>query len=107
MVVLWVALAVFVVGWVFDVFSLRGFVPAWLPFLVALGLELRLFLSRGSAGPRPRGRMPLEVDRERYGYGDDGELLLVRDRERDVWLPYSGESADEVDALVAEGGEAV
>ena len=104
MVALWLALAAFVVAWVLDVFSVRDWVPAWLPFLVALGLELRLFLSRG-AGPRgPRGRPPLDVDRQRYGYGDADELLLIRDRDTEVWLPYSGETPDEVEALVEEAG---
>jgi hypothetical protein len=101
-VALWIALAAFVVLWVFDVFSVRDWVPAWLPFLIALGLELRLFLSRSASRPRARGRLPLDVDRERYGYGDADELVLVRDGERDVWLPYSGETPEEVEALVDE-----
>ena len=102
MVALWVALAAFVLAWVLDVFSVRDWVPAWLPFLIALGLELRLFLSRAPARTRARGRLPLDVDRERYGYGDADELLLVRDREREVWLPYAGETPEEVESLIEE-----
>ena len=102
MVALWIALAVFVFAWVLDVFSVRDWIPSWLPFLIALGLELRLFLSRAPARTRARGRLPLDVDRQRYGYGDAEELLLVRDREREVWLPYGGETPEEVESLIEE-----
>jgi hypothetical protein len=98
-----VALALFVVVWIFGPYALRAAVPIWLVFLIALGLELHLFV--GSVRPatgRRRDRAPLAVDRERYGYGDEAdELLLVRDRGEELWIPYSGETDEDVDALIA------
>ena len=98
-------LALFVVAWIFDLFGLRSFVPVWLPFLLALGLEVNLFLGARRAEPADpaRGRLPQAVDRERFGYADEPEeLLLVRDREGDLWIPYAGESAEELDTLIAD-----
>jgi hypothetical protein len=98
-----VALAAFVVLWVFDVLGVQGTVPVWIPFLIGLGLELNLFLGARSAAPveRSRGRSPLEIDRARYGYADEPEeLVVVRDGERELWIPYSGESPEELDALI-------
>jgi hypothetical protein len=112
MVFLRLGLAAFVLAWLFDVGGIRPWVPVWLPFVIALTLELHLFISaRGGPTVRlSRGRMPLDVDRERYGYADEPqELLLVRDRDRELWIPYSGESEEEVAALIedadAEEGE--
>jgi hypothetical protein len=99
-------LALFVLAWLFDPLGLRTYVPLWLPFVIALGLELQLFIGAWRAAPdesRARGRLPQAVDRERYGYADEAEeLLLVRDQERELWIPYAGESADELDALIAK-----
>jgi hypothetical protein len=102
-----VALVVFVVSWLFDVAWLRSVVPIWLPFVVALALELEFFLSaRGSPPPaRSRGRAPQQVDLEQLGYtggAGAGELLLVRDGERELWIPYAGETGEELEELVAE-----
>jgi hypothetical protein len=109
MLLLRLGLAVFVVAWVFDVLGMRAVIPVWLPFVIALGLELQLFIGgwrAPPAGPGARRRLPQAVDRERYGYGDEPEeLVLVRDRERELWIPYGGESADELDALIAEAHE--
>ena len=98
-----VALVAFVLAWLFDVAGLRGALPVWLPFVVAAGLELELFL-RGRREPRTRtrGRLPQDVDREELGYGDADELVLVRDDEGEVWVPYRGESEEELEELVAE-----
>lgn len=102
-------LALFVVAWVFDVLGLRGVIPLWLPFVIALALELNLFVGGLRAAPRDtrsRGRLPQDVDRERYGYGDEAEeLVLVRDRHGEVWIPYDGQTADELEAQVAEARE--
>ena len=90
-------LAVFVLAWIFGPYELRSAVPIWLPFLIALGLELNLFV----AGLRPvqptrPNRGPQAADRERYGYADDvEELVLVRDGDEERWIPYSGESGEE------------
>jgi hypothetical protein len=88
-------LAAFVLLWLFDVAGARSYVPIWAPFLVALGLELQYFFGARRARPRLRVR-----DR------DDGEeLLLVRDGEDEFWIPYAGESPDEIDELFAEARE--
>jgi hypothetical protein len=96
-------LVAFVVAWLLDVAWLRALVPVWLPFVVALALELELFVLGRRAAPREpsRGRLPQAVDREELGYGSDGELLLVRDEEGEVWVPYAGESEEELDELIA------
>jgi hypothetical protein len=109
--VVWVrlALAAFVLLWVFDGLGVRGAVPVWIPFLIGLGLELHLFLGGRNATPvrvGARGRAPLEVDRARYGYAKESEeLVLVRDGERELWIPYSGESAEELAVLIDEADE--
>jgi hypothetical protein len=109
MVWLRLALALFVAAWIFDVVGIRSNVPVWLPFLIVFGLELQLFVTAWRAAPTGSARtrrLPQAVDRERYGYRDEPEeLLLVRDPERELWIPYSGESADEIDALVADAEE--
>jgi hypothetical protein len=71
--VLWarLGLALFVAAWIFDLGGLRSYVPVWLPFLIALGLELQLFLGAGRSAARQTGgshRLPQTVDYERYGY---------------------------------------
>jgi hypothetical protein len=66
-------LALFVVAWIFDLAGLRSYIPVWLPFLIALGLELQLFAGASRSGsPDPSGshRLPQTVDYERYGYAD-------------------------------------
>jgi hypothetical protein len=105
--VLRIALAVFVLAWLFGPAVLRSAVPVWLPFVIALGLELQFLLVgwRSTGNARP-DRLPQRSDRERYGYGGGaGELLLVRDREGDLFIPYSGETGADVDALVARARE--
>ena len=102
-----VALVLLVVAWLFDLAGLRGVLPIWLPFVVAAGLELELFVRglRQQPPSRSRGRLPQDVDREELGYGDDAELVLVRDEEGEVWVPYRGESEEELEALIAEARE--
>jgi hypothetical protein len=87
-----VALALFVVAWIFGPYELRSAVPVWIAFLIALGLELNfLFGALGRpAAPRP-DRGPQPVDRERYGYlgwldgGEEGEAELEDDA--GLWHP--------------------
>jgi hypothetical protein len=99
-----VALAVFVLGWLLGPSSLRDAVPVWVAFVIALGLELQFFFgARRSIGAAERAslRLPQAVDRERYGYASDAdELVLVRERGEDMWIPYAGETDDELDALI-------
>jgi hypothetical protein len=97
-----VGLVVFVLIWIFGPYALRSAVPIWLPFLIALGLEVQFFLAalRPPQTGRP-DRRPEAADRERYGYGEDAEeLLLVREEGKELWIPYSGETDEELDALI-------
>jgi hypothetical protein len=102
-----IGLAVFVLAWLFAPYSLQSLVPIWLAFLIALGLELHFFI--GGLRPVPATRpdsKPQAVDLERYGYaGDPDELLLVREEGEELWIPYSGETPDELRALIAEARE--
>jgi len=102
-----VGLGLFVLVWLFGPYALQAAVPIWLPFLITLGLELHFFVSALRAGPTPRAdRGPQSADRERYGYGEDTEeLLLVRERGEELWIPYSGETDEELQAVIAEARE--
>jgi hypothetical protein len=101
-----VALVVFVLAWIFGPHELRTAVPIWLVFLIALGLELHFFLGAFRPGRgRRRDRAPQATDRERFGYPEDDELLLVRDGDEELWLPYSGETDDELELLIADARE--
>ena len=98
-------LAVFVLLWLLDVGELRLFIPVWLPFLIALGLEVQLFVSshrsRGGASSRDRG--PQAVDRERFGYASENdELILLREGDQEAWIPYAGETPEGADELERE-----
>jgi hypothetical protein len=99
-----VGLALFVVAWLFGLFGLQSLVPVWLAFLIALGLEVQLFVGAPRTGPLTRrDRLPQLVDRERLGYGEDaGELLLVHREGEEFWIPYSGETGDELEELIAD-----
>jgi hypothetical protein len=98
------ALAAFVVAWLLDLGALRSVVPIWPVFLIALGLELHFFITGLRPAPARRAdRGPQPVDRERYGYTDAAdELLIVREGGEELWIPYSGETPDEVQELIAE-----
>jgi hypothetical protein len=100
-------LAVFVLAWIFGPYALRAAVPIWLPFLIALGLELHFFVGgRRPAPARRPDRGPEAADRERYGYGTEvEELVLVREQGEELWIPYSGETGEELSALIAEARE--
>jgi hypothetical protein len=59
--VLRIALAVFVLAWIFAPYALRTAVPIWLVFLIALGLELHVFidaLRSARRDARTAGRRP-------------------------------------------------
>ena len=104
-----IALAAFVLAWLFGPPELRSAVPIWVAFLIALGLEAHYFLGARRAAPARRPDRGVQaVDRDRYGYpGDADELLLVREGGEELWIPYSGESDEEVAALVAAARERV
>jgi hypothetical protein len=80
-----VALVAFVVVWLFGPSILREVVPLWLPFLVALGLEVQFFLAAAQSPAyraSPPDRRPQAIDQERFGYAIDGE---EEDDEPDEW----------------------
>ena len=99
-----IGLAAFVLAWLFGPTTLRAAIPIWVPFLIALGLEVHFFVGglRASVPPLRRDGRPQEVDRERYGYAaDTDDLVLVRRGGEEMWIPYSGESEEELEELVA------
>jgi hypothetical protein len=104
-----IGLVVFVLAWIVGPDELRRAVPVWVVFAIALGLEVA-FLA-GALRDLPAAvpeRGPQPVDRERYGYDPDvSDLLLVDDDEEDaeLWIPYSGETDEELTTLVSEARE--
>ncbi len=64
--------ALLVLGWFFSPPQWRYAVPLWLPFLIALALEIefgvRGWLRAATHAPRTRGRAPQPVDLERFGW---------------------------------------
>ena len=73
-----IGLVVFVLAWLFAPYWLQSAIPIWLPFLIALGLEVHFFVGALREPPMERpDRGPQSTDRERYGYGDDAEELLL------------------------------
>jgi len=74
---------------------------------VAVALEIHFFVAalREEDAPLP-DRAPQSADRERYGYGGEAEeLLLVRRGSEELWVPYSGETDAELDAIIEEARE--
>lgn len=102
-----IGLVVFVLAWLFAPYEFQSAIPIWLPFLIALGLEVHFFVGALRQPPTQRpDRGPQSADRERYGYGDDAEeLLLVRDQDQELWIPYSGERGEELEALLDDARE--
>jgi hypothetical protein len=102
-----VALAVFVLAWIFGPYDLRSAVPIWLVFLIALGLELHFFVGALVQAPARRpDRGPQTIDRERYGYVDEmDDGVLAHEADEELWMPYSGDRDEEVDGPSAEVAE--
>lgn len=66
---LWAALAGLVFFWLLGPSAFRDAIPLWLPFLVALGLEIAFVASAlRETGRRSPDRLPQPIDRERFGY---------------------------------------
>jgi hypothetical protein len=102
-----VGLVAFVLAWILGPDELRSAVPIWVVFLIALGLEVNFLIGAfRPARTRSLDRGPQVADRDLYGYEEEtGDLLLVREGEEDVWIPYSGETGEELESLIAEARE--
>jgi len=99
-------LAVFVLLWLLGPDALQDYVPIWIVFLVALGLEANYFFGGWRGGWRvPADRLPQAVDRERYGYAEPRELTLVHRDGEELWIPYAGEEGEELERLIEEARE--
>jgi hypothetical protein len=90
-------LVALVLAWILGPDALRDAIPIWVVFLIALGLEVQFLWGAWRSDKRHvPDRLPQETDRERLGYGDDvEELVIVDDGEHEVWLPYSEERPEE------------
>jgi hypothetical protein len=70
-----IALVILLVAWFFSPPSWRYAVPLWLPFLVALAVEVEFavggFVRTARALPRERSRAPQQVDLERFGWREE------------------------------------
>jgi hypothetical protein len=100
-----VVLILFVLLWLVGPPELRSAIPIWIPFLIALGLEVLFFVEAHRSGGRRRrpDRGPTASDRDRYGYtAETDELVLVRRGDEEVWIPYSGQTPEEIDELIAD-----
>jgi hypothetical protein len=84
------ALAVFVLAWIFGPYELRSAIPVWIAFLIVLGLEVNFLLGALSRpAPATPDRGPQPIDRERFGYPawpEDEEEGAVEE-EAGAWVP--------------------
>lgn len=70
---LYAALVGFVLLWILGPAVLRDTIPIWLPFVIALGLEVAFLAGALRGAPsRSPDRLPQAVDRERFGYPGGG-----------------------------------
>lgn len=78
--------------------------PVWLPFVIALGLELQFFLAarRARPGPTRPDRGPQEIDRELYGYPDEPEDDAdLTEEDEPGWAPPEPRRAWPIGRLLA------
>jgi hypothetical protein len=68
-------LVVCLLAWFFSPPDVRYAIPIWVPFLLAVGLEVEFVIGgrirAARRVPRPRGRAPQPVDLERFGWPDE------------------------------------
>jgi hypothetical protein len=96
-----------ILAW-FFVPELQNAIPIWLPFLGVVALEVHFLVGGLREGPSPRsrgGRAPQDVDLSDFGGDEWFEPVLVRIEGRDVWLPATGRSDEELDELIEEARE--
>jgi len=104
-----VGVAAFVLLWLLGPDWLQETIPIWIVFLVALGLELNFFFGARRAEAARPDRLPQEIDRDRWGYAERRELVLVHRDGEELWIPYAGEEGEDLERLIAvaapHGGE--
>jgi hypothetical protein len=100
-----VGLAAFVLLWLLGPDWLQDTFPIWVVFLVALGLELNFFFGARRAEAAPLDRLPQEIDRDRYGFAERRELVLVHRDGEELWIPYTGEEGEELERLIEDARE--
>jgi hypothetical protein len=94
-----VALLAFVLAWLFAPYELRSTIPIWLPFLVALGLELHFFAGAFREAPSRRpDRGPQAIDLERYGYPPEPD----EEEDEELGDPFAEVSEEPFDEVVAD-----
>ena len=95
-----------IVAW-FLLPELQRAVPIWVPFLGVVALEVSFLV--GALREEPlrsrRGRSPQDVDLQDFGGEEWLEPVLVRIDGRDVWLPATGKSDEELAELIEEARE--
>jgi hypothetical protein len=102
-----IAALVSILAW-FLLPELQDVIPIWLPFLGVVALEVHFLVSGLREGPRARsrrGRAPQDVDLRDFGGDAWLEPVLVEIDGRDVWLPATGLSDEELDELIEEARE--
>jgi hypothetical protein len=99
-------LVLLLVAWLFSPLEIRESVPFWLPFLVALALELNFFLgARNESQPRSSVHSPQAADQERYGDGTVADWVIVDDPAGRRWVDASQVEDDDGGAIRAAEGE--
>jgi len=88
---LYAGLVTFVLAWILGPQTLRDTIPIWLPFLIALGLELSFFAGAFRPTPHTRpDRGPQPADRELYGYP-----AVLEDEEAEEGVDTEADEAEE------------
>ena len=94
----------------FFIPELQRAIPIWVPFLAVVALEVNFLIGGLREGPSARsrhGRLPQDVDLSDFGGDEWLEPVLVRIEGRDVWLPATGKTDEELDELIEEARERV
>ena len=102
-----IAAVALIVAW-FFLPRLQAWIPLWVPFVAFAALELHFLvagLREGGGVPQTRGRSPQAVDVAELGGEEWLEPALVRIEGRDVWLPATGKTEEQLEELVEEARE--
>jgi hypothetical protein len=100
-----IGFAAFVLLWLLGPDWLQETIPIWIVFLVALGLEVNFFFGARRAEAARPDRLPQDIDRDRWGYAERRELVLVHRDGEELWIPYAGEEGEDLERLIEEARE--